>query len=176
MTPNENPTSWSHFPHGADVGVRGSGPTLGAAFAAAALAMTAASVDPDTIRTESAVAIQCSGEDDEDLLYAWLNMVNLEMSPRAMVFGRFDVEITAGELKGATYTALTVSREDGRWIAQCVVEIDDPAADAGSAGDDLAQGHGAGPAVDGDLLPGLDQPSGVFDHDHPRHAELPRDR
>ncbi|MEE9195086.1 MAG: archease [Alphaproteobacteria bacterium] len=143
MTPNENPTNWSHFPHGADVGVRGSGPTLGAAFAAAALAMTAASVDPDTIRTESAVAIQCSGEDDEDLLYAWLNTVILEMATRAMVFGRFDIEITAGELKatawgeqidperhhpavevkGATYTALAVSREDGRWIAQCVVDV-----------------------------------------------------
>jgi tRNA nucleotidyltransferase (CCA-adding enzyme) len=116
---------------------------MGAAFAAAALAMTAASVDPETIKSESAVAIRCSGEDDEDLLYAWLNAVILEMATRAMAFGRFEVEIENGalratawgeevsperhhpavELKGATYTALAVRREDGQWVAQCVVDV-----------------------------------------------------
>lgn len=141
--PKESSTDWTHFPHGADVGVRGRGPTIGAAFAAAALAMAAASVDPDTIRPESAVAIRCCGEDDEDLLYAWLNAVIFEMATRAMVFGRFEVEIEGGELKatawgeevslerhhpaveikGATYTALAVNREDGQWVAQCVVDV-----------------------------------------------------
>lgn len=32
---------WEHFPHGADIGVRGFGPTMAAAFEQAALAMTA---------------------------------------------------------------------------------------------------------------------------------------
>ena len=116
---------------------------MGAAFAAAALAMTAASVELHTIRPKTPITIRCSGEDDEDLLYAWLNALILEMATRAMVFGRFDVEIKEGalwatawgegispqrhhpavEIKGATYTALSVRREDDQWVAQCVVDV-----------------------------------------------------
>jgi len=33
--------TWEHFAHGADIGVRGSGTTLGEAFEQAALALTA---------------------------------------------------------------------------------------------------------------------------------------
>lgn len=134
---------WSHFPHGADVGVRGTGATLAEAFAGAALAMTAASVDPDAIRADTPVEIRCSGHDEEDLLYGWLNALVYEMATRGMVFGRFDVEITgtdlvatawgeevsqsrhqpAVEIKGATWTELAVRRENGGWLAQCVVDV-----------------------------------------------------
>ena len=39
---------WEHFDHGADIGVRGFGPTEAAAFEQAALALTAVVADPDS--------------------------------------------------------------------------------------------------------------------------------
>ena len=40
---------WEHFPHDADIGVRGFGPTVVAAFEQAALALTAVITDPGHI-------------------------------------------------------------------------------------------------------------------------------
>jgi tRNA nucleotidyltransferase (CCA-adding enzyme) len=134
---------WQHFAHDADVGVRGIGGTLAEAFAEAARAMTAAAVDPDVVESRTPVTIACTGADPEDLLYAWLNALIYEMASRRMVFGRFDVEIDrlelratawgepvnlerhqpAVEIKGATFTALAVRRQDGVWIAECVVDV-----------------------------------------------------
>jgi hypothetical protein len=45
---------WEHFPHEADMGVRGYGGTLGEAFAAAATAMTAIVTEPSQIEPGSA--------------------------------------------------------------------------------------------------------------------------
>ena len=39
------PGRWEHYPHEADIGVRGYGASLGEAFEQAALAMTGAVVD-----------------------------------------------------------------------------------------------------------------------------------
>lgn len=134
---------WEHFPHGADIGVRGIGPTLAEALSQAAMAMTGAVVDLGTVRPQSAVEIRCLGRDEEDLLYAWLNAVIYEMAIRRMLFRRFDVRIKDGaleatgwgeavaperhqpavELKGATFTALSVRQKDGAWIAECVVDV-----------------------------------------------------
>jgi tRNA nucleotidyltransferase (CCA-adding enzyme) len=50
---------WAHFPHQADMGVRGVGPTLAAAFEQAALAMTAVVTDPARVAAEQAVEIRC---------------------------------------------------------------------------------------------------------------------
>jgi tRNA nucleotidyltransferase (CCA-adding enzyme) len=134
---------WEHFPHGADVGIRGLGSSLAEAFENAALAMTAVVLDPAAVEERNAVEIDCEGADNEDLFYAWLNAVIYEMATRAMVFGRFEVEIADGalkatlwgervsqarhspavEIKGATYTTLAVRCEDGLWTAQCVVDV-----------------------------------------------------
>lgn len=139
----ELPGRWEHFPHEADMGVRGIGCTLERAFAEAARAMTAAIVDPDAIRPETAVEIRCAGATAEDLLYSWLNALVYEMAVRRMVFGRFAVDIEDGvlratatgepvsqtrhqpavEVKGATMTALSVGRAGDDWIAQCVVDV-----------------------------------------------------
>jgi SHS2 domain-containing protein len=135
---------WQHFPHGADIGVRGLGATLDEAFEQAALALTAVVADPASIEPKSAVAVRCEAPDAEMLLVDWLNALIYEMSTRSMLFGGFDVRVDGGrltatargerverarhrpavEVKGATYTALSVARrDDGAWVAQCVVDV-----------------------------------------------------
>ena len=135
---------WEHFPHQADMGVRGIGPTLAAAFEQAALAMTAVVTDPSGVAASEAVDIRCEAPDDELLLVDWLNALILEMAARHMLFGRFEVSLhghglhatawgepvdpdrhqPAVEIKGATYTELKVGRnEAGQWLAQCVVDV-----------------------------------------------------
>jgi SHS2 domain-containing protein len=134
---------WEHFPHGADVGVRGCGATKAEAFEQAALAMTAVVADPATVEPQEAVAIECEASDDELLLADWLNSLIYEMATRKMLFSRFAVRFDgtrlsaqawgertdmarhhpAVEIKGATYTALRVARDDSGWVAQTVVDV-----------------------------------------------------
>ncbi len=135
---------WEHFTHGADIGVRGVGATKGEAFEQAALALTAVMTDPSGVTPATAIAIRCEAPDDELLLADWLNALTYEMATRRMLFGRYAVTLDghrltatawgeavdrvrhrpAVEVKGATYTALAVRcGEDGRWIAQCVVDV-----------------------------------------------------
>jgi len=135
---------WEHFPHEADIGVRGMGSTKEEAFEGAGLALTAVITDPASVFPMQAVFIVCEAPDEELLLVDWLNALVYEMATRNMLFSRFTVrfddhslhatawgepiEVTrhqpAVEVKGATYTELTVKRdEQGRWIAQCVVDV-----------------------------------------------------
>lgn len=137
-------SGWEHFPHEADIGVRGRGATLGEAFEQAALAMTAAITDPALVAARDAVDIACEAPDEELLLADWLNALVFEMSTRKLLFSRFEARIDgrrlaarawgepadaarhqpAVEVKGATYTALRVAREaDGQWLAQCVIDV-----------------------------------------------------
>ena len=48
---------WEHFPHDADIGVRGYGPTMAAAFEQAALALTGVVTDPAHIALRRCVSI-----------------------------------------------------------------------------------------------------------------------
>jgi len=139
-----NTPGWEHFPHVADMGVRGYGATIEEAFAYAACALTAVICDPDQIQMTTPVEIHCEAPDIESLLVDWLNALVYEMAVRQMVFSRFDVRINgtvlqataygeavdrerhrpAVEVKGATYTELKVYRDQsGAWIAQCVVDV-----------------------------------------------------
>ena len=136
--------AWEHFPHGADVGVRGIGATREDAFAQAALALTAVLTDPANVVWRAAVEVRCEAPDDELLFVDWLNALIYEMATRSAVFGRFEVKLSDHrleaiawgepldrerhrpkvEVKGATYTALSVSEgQQGEWIAQCVVDV-----------------------------------------------------
>jgi tRNA nucleotidyltransferase (CCA-adding enzyme) len=136
--------TWEHFPHASDIGVRGIGVTKSEAFEQAALALTAVVTDPAQVAAGTAVEIRCDGPDDEMLFADWLNALIYEMATRNMLFGRCAVTIDnhhlaatawgetldrekhhpAVEVKGATYTALSVTRrDDGAWIAQCVVDV-----------------------------------------------------
>ncbi len=135
---------WEHFPHQSDIGVRGLGSSKEAAFEGAARAVTAVITDPDFVVPAQEVSMVCEAPDDELLLVDWLNALIYEMATRKMLFSRFTVRITghalqatawgepidvarhqpAVEVKGATYTELSVKRdEQGRWIAQCVVDV-----------------------------------------------------
>jgi len=135
---------WEHFEHGADIGVRGIAPTKAGAFEQAALALTAVVVDPQRVRADEAVEVSCEAPDEELLLVDWLNALVYEMATRGMIFGRFEVSLEgtrlrarawgerldparhepAVEVKGATYTALSLGRDaSGAWVAQCVVDV-----------------------------------------------------
>jgi len=136
--------AWETFAHGADIGVRGTGTTRAEAFEQAALALTAVVVDPAQVAVETQIEFRCEAPDDELLLADWLNALIYEMATRNMLFGRFAVSVAdhvleakawgepldrtrhrpAVEVKGATYTALSVERRaDGTWVAQCVVDV-----------------------------------------------------
>ena len=136
-------TGWSHFTHGADIGVCGSGETPAEAFEYAALALTAIVTDAEVLQ-RTRVEVACAGPDLELLLVDWLDAIIYEMAVRGMLFGRFSVRIEGvglrGELwgeavdvarhapacepKGATLTELKVTRDsDGVWTARCVVDV-----------------------------------------------------
>jgi SHS2 domain-containing protein len=91
---------WEHFPHGADIGVRGWGPDLASAFEQVALALTAAVADLEKVKPETAVDVTCGAPDWELLLVEWLNTVIYEMAVRRMLFSRFAVTIEGGQLAG----------------------------------------------------------------------------
>lgn len=134
---------WEHFPHDADVGVRGFGTSPAEAFEQAALALTAV-VTQAEVHPLVPAEIECGGTDLELLFVEWLNAIIYEMAVRQMLFGRFTVRIEgthlegtiwgepvdvarhapACEPKGATYTALKVAvDENGSWSAACVVDV-----------------------------------------------------
>lgn len=136
--------SWEHFPHDADVGVRGIGATREQAFEQGAVALMAIITEPAKVAPKEMIEIRCSAPNDELLFVDWLNELIYEIATRQMLFSRFEVQIRNHELyakawgestdvarhqpaveaKGATYTALRVAQDpDGMWRAQCVVDV-----------------------------------------------------
>ncbi|HXF88198.1 MAG TPA: archease [Xanthobacteraceae bacterium] len=135
---------WEHFPHDADVGVRGFGATAEEAFEQAARALTAV-VTHAAVEPKVAVEIRCEAPDLELLFVEWLNCIIYEMAVRQMLFSRFAVKIEDGrrltatlwgepvdvarhapacEPKGATYTALKVGVDgSGTWSAGCIIDV-----------------------------------------------------
>jgi len=132
------------FEHGADVGVRGYGASAAEAFEEAARALASVVVDLGTVEQDCEVDIECCAEDLELLLLDFLNELVFQMSAHGLVFTCFEVRIDgvhlrarafgervelarhqpAVEVKAATCTELRVTqREDGQWIAQCVVDV-----------------------------------------------------
>ncbi len=135
--------SWSHFPHAADIGLRGTGIDKARAFEAIGLALTAAITDPSSVAAKETVSLCCQAPSDEILLVDWLNTLIYEMAVRKMLFSTFNVSIRDGELraqvsgepvdrskhhpavevKGATFTALAVTQTKEGWTVQCVVDV-----------------------------------------------------
>jgi tRNA nucleotidyltransferase (CCA-adding enzyme) len=135
--------TWEHFAHDADMGVRGFGATEAEAFEQAAIALTGLVTDVNAVNERARVGIECEAPDRELLLAEWLNAIIYQMATRNMLFRSFRVRLDgdrlhgeawgeavdrerhqpAVEVKGATYTALRVACEDGRWVAQTVVDV-----------------------------------------------------
>lgn len=137
-------TYWEHFPHDADIGVRGVGTSKEEAFEQAAIALTAVITNPDMLAEQESVTIACEAPDDELLLVDWLNALVYEIATRRLLFARFEVHLDgqrldarawgekidvtrhqpAVEVKGATLTSLHVGKDSrGAWVAQCVVDV-----------------------------------------------------
>ena len=135
---------WEHFPHEADMGIRGIAPSLEEAFAQAALALTAVITNPAKVKPRETITLTACDPDPELLFVDFLNALILEMATRRMLFSRFHVTISgdrltaaaqgeavdivrhqpAVEIKGATYTELAVKHlKNGAWSAQCVVDV-----------------------------------------------------
>jgi SHS2 domain-containing protein len=123
---------WSHFEHGADIGVRGIGDSPAAAFAQAGV-----------VPREQA-RFSCTAPDLELLLVDWLNALIGALATRGLLCSEFDVvldgtrlqatargetvDVTrhapAVEPKGATYTGLRVAvQANGLWLAQTVIDV-----------------------------------------------------
>ncbi|MFI5181473.1 MAG: archease [Thermoanaerobaculia bacterium] len=138
-----------HFEHGADVGIRGWGATAEEAFAGAAAAVSRLwASDPASVRSEAEAEVGCEAADLEHLLVAFLDELIYLFAIRRFLFAYLAVRIEAPpgaplrltaqgagerfdarrhestvEPKGATLTALRVARVEGRWVAQCVVDV-----------------------------------------------------
>lgn len=135
---------WEHFPHVADIGVRGFGATLSESFEQAALALSSVVTNLEAIHPEETIKVQCTAPNTELLLFDWLNSIVTEMATRMMLFCEFRVRIEgnqlngeargekvsvklhapAAEVKGATLSELKVRQEpDGLWLVQCIVDV-----------------------------------------------------
>ncbi len=137
------PQSCETFEHEADIGVRGFGDTLEEAFSNTALALYSVMVNIDVVEPKKRKTVTVSAPDLELLLVEWLNALLAVSDMERMVFSRFEVEIRGTsltgsawgeqfdrerhepevEVKGATYHLLSVKEENGRFTAQCVVDV-----------------------------------------------------
>ncbi len=137
-------SSWEHFEHDADIGLRAAAPTREGLFEAMGEALTAVVTDPASVRLERQIEIHCEAPDGALLLVDWLNALIYEMATRRMLFGKWRVVMDGDrldalvegevvnrarhrpvvEVKGATYTALSVEQDaSGNWNGQCVVDV-----------------------------------------------------
>lgn len=95
--------NWELFPHGADVGVRGIAETKAATFERAALAMTAAIIDPNLVQPHIPVRVTCEAPDDELIPVGWLNALVYKMATRKMPLSCIAVRIEDDRLQGEVW-------------------------------------------------------------------------
>lgn len=135
--------NYETFDHEADIGIRGYGTTIEESFGNAAIALYSVVVNVDVVRPSEKRELTVSAPDVELLLVEWLNAL-LSLSDIAhLVFSKFDVKLEGTtlfgsawgevldrerhepkvEVKGATYHMLSVKKEEGRYLAQCVVDV-----------------------------------------------------
>ena len=135
--------NYETFEHEADIGIRGYGDTLSEAFQNSAAALYSVMVNIEAVRPAVLKTVAVSAPDPELLLVEWLNALLALSDIERMVFSKFDVQIANTtligkawgerldharheshvEVKGATYHMLSVREKDGRFTAQCVVDV-----------------------------------------------------
>lgn len=133
--------------HEADAGVRGIGETLEEAFCEAARGMFSLMVDLGAVRPQREVPIRVEADNLEVLFVSWLGELLAQRDLTGMVFSRFEAKISregdlwvlegraygepldpgrhrpAAEVKAAAYYGVRVGRVNGRYIAQCIVDL-----------------------------------------------------
>jgi SHS2 domain-containing protein len=135
--------NYETFEHEADIGIRGFGKTEAEAFENTAVALFSVMVNVDAVEAREKRSVTVSAPDHELLLVEWLNALLTLSDIEHMVFSKFDVNIQGTsltgtawgekldqerhapdvEIKGATYHMLKVMEADGRFVAQCVVDV-----------------------------------------------------
>ncbi|NIV17729.1 MAG: archease [Woeseiaceae bacterium] len=136
--------NWEHFEHDADIGLRATAASREELFELMGEALTALITEPAGVAARDTVTVTCEAPDDAMLLVDWLNALVFEMATRGMLFGDWQVAIDGHklsasirgeavdrdrhqpvvEVKGATYTALSVAQDSaGAWHAQCIVDV-----------------------------------------------------
>ncbi len=134
--------------HKADVGIRGIGDSLSKAFEEAGKALFFVMAELGEVRTREEVKVVVHGDSRENLLVEWLNELLYLKDVREMLFSQFKVKeirqkgekwelIGAAfgekidlsrhrvktEVKAASYSGLKVGEENGKFVAQCVVDV-----------------------------------------------------
>jgi SHS2 domain-containing protein len=132
----------AYFNHDADIGIIGRGPTIEAAFVAAAEAVFAVMTDLTAIQPVESLRVAVDEPDPELALVTWLNRLLAEARASRLALGSFALDregahwngVAQGEpwrddldrgveVKGATLTELAVRQEGGVWEARCVVDV-----------------------------------------------------
>ena len=131
-----------YFEHDADIGIIGRGTTVEEAFVSAAQAMFAIQAGLDAVQSRERIELDFEEDDAELALVRWLNALLAASHERGMALREFglaragarwrgwalgerwrDGLVRGTEVKGATLTMLSVSRETQGWEARCVVDV-----------------------------------------------------
>jgi SHS2 domain-containing protein len=90
--------------HTADMGLKAYGKTLAEAFANAAYGMFSIIAELDNVKEKEKRLVEINGDDDESLLFEWLNSLLYYFDVELLIFKRFDiVEFGEGKLKADCY-------------------------------------------------------------------------
>ena len=131
-----------NFEHTADVGIRAWGPTLAAAFEECARGLVENMVDLSTAREVGEARVEVEGENDERLLYRFLDELLDLVQTRLWVFSRVEVDALGDgklaarvwgesydkarhghvhEIKAITYHGMRVQRDPA--VVEVIVDI-----------------------------------------------------
>jgi SHS2 domain-containing protein len=135
------------FEHKADVGVRGFGKSMEDAFGECAKAMFSVMFDLERVNGKGKDAIGLKASNPEELLISFLNHLLYLRDAKGKAYSKFNLYITnvgsecklkgnafgekidaerhlpKGDVKAASFHQLRVAKENGKWIAQCVLDI-----------------------------------------------------
>lgn len=132
------------FEHTADLGLRIRAPSREALWSEAARGLFSLLVaDLDSIRPTETVAFELTADDDEYLLFDWLNELLYTFESRRLLLVEFDVQLSElkltavargepidpvrhpleHEVKAITYHGLRVEPTAEGWLAEVIVDI-----------------------------------------------------
>ncbi len=136
--------TYENFEHKADIGVRGIGNSVEEAFEEAGKALFSVMVDIAAVKPSNGIKIECGASNVEELFVEWLNALLAEADIYGMMFSEFKIEEIKNnkiigsargeklskerhspkiEVKAATYSGLKVVEENGKWVAECIVDV-----------------------------------------------------